>query len=112
MRGGQIGGQRFRRRCFAGSLEVKTVIPPTSAATFPADAAAPTEAKQMTAQPIAPQHLLNLPRQARKISRDMNVSPIAPPARKINSQGIAVPNARLAGNRGKSRRLKTTPVLG
>ena len=47
-----------------------------------------------------------------RISDDMNVSPIAPPVRKINSQGIAVLNARRAGNRGKSKFLKTTSVLG
>ena len=47
-----------------------------------------------------------------RIRPDMNVAPIAPPVRKINRDGIAVLNARRAGNRGKSKRLKTTPVFG
>jgi hypothetical protein len=36
--------------------------------------------------------------------------PIAPPVRKIDRHGIDVLNARRAGNRGKSKRFKTTPV--
>ena len=42
-----------------------------------------------------------------RIRSDMNVAPIPPPVRKINRHGIAVLNARRAGNRGKSKRLKT-----
>jgi hypothetical protein len=45
-----------------------------------------------------------------RIKPDMNVSPIAPPARKINRQGIAILHARRAGNRGKRKRAKTTLV--
>jgi hypothetical protein len=41
------------------------------------------------------------------------IVPVPPPVHKINSKGIAVLNARRAGNVGKSkRRLKTTPVFG
>ena len=48
-----------------------------------------------------------------RIKTDVNVVPVPPPVRKINSKGTAVLNARRAGNRGKSkRRLKTTPVFG
>jgi hypothetical protein len=48
-----------------------------------------------------------------RIMPDVNVVPVPPPVRKINRKGIAVLNARRAGNRGKSkRRPKTTPVLG
>ena len=39
-----------------------------------------------------------------RIGPDMNVAPIAPPVRKIDRHGIAVLNARRAGNRGKSKR--------
>jgi hypothetical protein len=42
-----------------------------------------------------------------RITSDMNVSPIPPPVRKIDSQGIAILNTRRAGNRGKSKRLTT-----
>jgi hypothetical protein len=49
----------------------------------------------------------------RRIRLDVNVVPVPPSVRKINSKGTTVLNARRAGNRGKSkRRLKTTPVLG
>ena len=47
-----------------------------------------------------------------RIRPDMNVASIAPPVRKINRPGIAVLKERRAGNRGKSKRLKTTPVCG
>ncbi len=47
-----------------------------------------------------------------RISPDMNVASIAPPVRKINRHGSAVLNVRRAGNRGTTKRLKTTPVLG
>ena len=47
-----------------------------------------------------------------RIRPDMNVAPLAPPVRKINRPGIAILNTRRAGNRGKSKRLKTTPVFG
>jgi hypothetical protein len=39
-----------------------------------------------------------------RIRPDVNVVPVPPPARKINRKGIAVLNARRAGNRGKSKR--------
>jgi hypothetical protein len=46
-----------------------------------------------------------------RISSDMKVSPIAPPKRKIGKKGIAILNARRAGNRGMRRkRAKTTLV--
>ena len=45
-----------------------------------------------------------------RIGPDMNVSEIAPPVRKINQQGIAILNARRAGNRGKRKHRETTPV--
>jgi hypothetical protein len=48
-----------------------------------------------------------------RIRPDVNVVPVPPPARKINRRGVAVLNARRAGNRGKSKkRPKTAPVLG
>jgi hypothetical protein len=48
-----------------------------------------------------------------RIRPDVNVKPVPPPVRKINSKRAAVLNARRAGNRGSSkRRLKTTPVFG
>jgi hypothetical protein len=48
-----------------------------------------------------------------RIGPDVNVMPVPPPVRKINSKGTAVLNARRAGNRRKSkRRLKTTSVFG
>jgi hypothetical protein len=39
-----------------------------------------------------------------RIGPDIDVAPIAPPERKINRHGMAVLNARRAGNRGKSKR--------
>jgi hypothetical protein len=45
-----------------------------------------------------------------RIGPDMNVSEIPPPLRKINQQGIAILNARRAGNRGKRKHRETTPV--
>ena len=53
------------------------------------------------------------PKRLWRIRPDVNVVPVPPPARKIKSKGVAVLNARRAGNRGKfKRRLKTTLVLG
>jgi hypothetical protein len=46
-----------------------------------------------------------------RVPPDMNVMPLPPPVRQIDSNGMAVLNARRAGNRGKSRPRKTTPVL-
>ena len=42
---------------------------------------------------------------------NLNLNPLAPPARKITRTDLAVLNARRAGNRGKANRRKTTPVL-
>ncbi len=47
-----------------------------------------------------------------RIRPDINVEPLAPPARKINRQGIAILYSRRAGNRGKAKPHKTTPVSG
>jgi hypothetical protein len=47
-----------------------------------------------------------------RISPDINVTPLAPPARKLISQDLVVLNARRAGNRGKTKRRNTTPVSG
>jgi hypothetical protein len=45
------------------------------------------------------------------IPPDVNVLPLAPPARKIRKQDVATLNARRAGNRGKAKRRKTTLVF-
>jgi hypothetical protein len=45
-----------------------------------------------------------------RIPPAMNVSPIKPPVRKIDHRGIAVLNARRAGNRGKRTPRETTPI--
>jgi hypothetical protein len=45
-----------------------------------------------------------------RIGPDMNIVEIAPPVRKINQQGIAILNARRAGNRGKRKHRETTPI--
>jgi hypothetical protein len=45
-----------------------------------------------------------------RIPPAMNVSPIKPPVRKIDHRGIAVLNARRAGNRGKRKHRETTPI--
>ena len=37
-----------------------------------------------------------------RIKPDLNVTPLEPPVREINSEGIAILNARRAGNRGKT----------
>jgi hypothetical protein len=47
-----------------------------------------------------------------RIGPDMNVSAIPPPPRKISQQGIAILNARRAGNRGKRKHRETTPISG
>jgi len=47
-----------------------------------------------------------------RIPPDINVTPLAPPARKLISRDLTVLYARRAGNRGKAKRRKTTPVFG
>ena len=49
-----------------------------------------------------------------RIAPDLNVVAVPPPVREINSQAIAILNARRAGNRGKPATLSTTdaPVAG
>jgi hypothetical protein len=37
-----------------------------------------------------------------RIKPDLNVTPLEPPVREINREGIAILNARRAGNRGKT----------
>jgi hypothetical protein len=46
-----------------------------------------------------------------RIPRNINVAAIQPPIRKITQTDISVLNRRRAGNRGKAKRAKTTPVL-
>jgi hypothetical protein len=46
-----------------------------------------------------------------RIPPDMNLSPLEPPSRKITKKDQAVLNARRAGNRGKRKQHKTTPVF-
>jgi hypothetical protein len=45
-----------------------------------------------------------------RIPPDINVVPIPPPVRQIRPQDLAVLNKRRAGNRGKAKSRKTTPV--
>jgi hypothetical protein len=45
-----------------------------------------------------------------RIPADINLTPLAPPVRKITRTDLAVLGARRAGNRGKTNRRKTTPV--
>jgi hypothetical protein len=47
-----------------------------------------------------------------RIPPDINVVPISPHIRKIRGQDLAVLNKRRAGNRGKAKVRKTTPVSG
>jgi hypothetical protein len=47
-----------------------------------------------------------------RIPPDINVAPLPPPIRKIRPQDLVVLNNRRAGNRGKAKVRKTTPVLG
>jgi hypothetical protein len=50
-----------------------------------------------------------------RVPPDVNVVAVPPPVRKVNSERIAILNARRAGNRGKSKlakTAKTTPVSG
>ncbi len=47
-----------------------------------------------------------------RIPSDINVTPLAAPAREIPKEYLAVLNARRAGNRGKARQHKTTPAFG
>jgi hypothetical protein len=46
-----------------------------------------------------------------RIPADINLTPLAPPIRKITKTDLAVLSARRAGNRGKANRRRTTPVL-
>jgi hypothetical protein len=52
------------------------------------------------------------PKSLWRIPPDINVVPLPPPIRKTTGADLAVLNARRAGNRGKAKRRKTTPVLG
>jgi hypothetical protein len=45
-----------------------------------------------------------------RIPADINLTPLPPPDRKITKTDRAVLNARRAGNRGKTKRRRTTPV--
>ena len=45
-----------------------------------------------------------------RIPTDINLTPLPPPDRKIIKTDLAVLNARIAGNRGKTKRRRTTPV--
>ena len=47
-----------------------------------------------------------------RIPPDINVVPFPPPIRKIRAQDLVVLNNRRAGNRGKAKLRKTTPVSG
>jgi hypothetical protein len=51
------------------------------------------------------------PKSLWRIPSNINLKPLAPPVRKIASTDLAVLNARRAGNRGKAKRCKTTPVF-
>ena len=46
-----------------------------------------------------------------RIPADINLTPLAPPDRKITKTDLAVLNARRAGNRGRTNRRKTDPVF-
>ena len=46
-----------------------------------------------------------------RIPGDINLTPLAPLDRKLTKTDLAVLNARRAGNRGKAKRPRTTPVL-
>jgi hypothetical protein len=52
------------------------------------------------------------PKRLWRIPPDINVAPLPPPAREIRPQDLAVLNKRRAGNRGKGKVRKTTPVSG
>jgi hypothetical protein len=45
-----------------------------------------------------------------RIPADINLTPLAPPVRKMTRTDLAVLHERRAGNRGKANRRKTTPV--
>jgi hypothetical protein len=45
-----------------------------------------------------------------RIPSDINLTPLAPPVRNITTTDLAVLKARRAGNRGKAKRRRTTPV--
>jgi hypothetical protein len=47
-----------------------------------------------------------------RIPPDIGAVPVPPPVRKFDRTGVAILNARRAGNRGKSKVAKTTPVSG
>ena len=46
-----------------------------------------------------------------RIPPDINVAPLAPPARRIRAQDLKVLHNRRAGNRGLANRRKSTPVF-
>ena len=46
-----------------------------------------------------------------RIPPDINLTPLEPPTRKITKKDQAVLNARRAGNRGRRKQHKTTPVF-
>jgi hypothetical protein len=58
-----------------------------------------------TEPPLNPETLWRIP-------PDINVVPVPPPSRKIRAQDLVVLNNRRAGNRGKAKLRKTTPVSG
>jgi hypothetical protein len=47
-----------------------------------------------------------------RVPPDIGAVAVPPPPRKVDQTGIAILNARRAGNRGKSKVAKTTPVSG
>jgi hypothetical protein len=51
------------------------------------------------------------PKSLWRIPADINQKPLAPPIRKITGTDLGVLNARRAGNRGKTKGRKTTPVF-
>jgi hypothetical protein len=47
-----------------------------------------------------------------RIPPDINVAPISPPTRKLGARDLMILNNRRAGNRGKAKVRKTTPIFG
>jgi hypothetical protein len=47
-----------------------------------------------------------------RVPPDIGAAAVPPPVRKVDRKGIAILGARRAGNRGKSKAAKTTPVSG
>jgi hypothetical protein len=47
-----------------------------------------------------------------RIAPEMNVVAVPPPVHKVTKEAIAILNSRRAGNRGKAKPSKTTPVFG